>query len=185
MRAAIPIRRLLILALLAVLLAAGGYRALSYHRIHRFDPLIRSAAERNGVDPALLSAVIWRESNYRPDCTGKAGEIGLMQIREPAGREWAQACAITDFSQDSLFNPCTNIEAGTWYLARALKRWKGRDDPAPFALAEYNAGLTHARRWAALPGAETAEGFQQAVTYPSTKSYIRTILSRYRTTTTN
>jgi soluble lytic murein transglycosylase len=184
MKAAAPtilLRSLLALVLLAAL-AALGIRGLAHHRRHRFDRLIRSAAARNGIDPALVSAVIWRESNFLPHRTGKAGEIGLMQIREPAAREWARACSLTHFQRDDLFNACTNIEAGTWYLARALKRWGGRDQPEPFALAEYNAGLTHARRWAALPGADTAQGFQEAVTYPSTRLYIRDILNRYRKT---
>ncbi len=178
MSAVTSIKRLLLLLALIVALTAAFMRGLTYMREHRFDPLIRSAAARNGVDPALVSAVIWRESSYLPNRTGKAGEMGLMQIREPAGREWARACSIADFQPEHLYNPCTNIEAGTWYLARALKRWSNRDRPAPYALAEYNAGLTHARRWAALPGGETAQGFQEAVTFPSTRSYIREILNR-------
>jgi soluble lytic murein transglycosylase len=165
---------------LAAVIGIAVYKGLSYRREHRFDRLIASAAARNNLDPALVSALIWRESNYRPGITGKAGEIGLMQVREPAGREWAKACSIADFRQDHLFNPCTNIEAGTWYLARAMRRWESRDYPAAYALAEYNAGPSNARRWAALPGAETALGFQEAVTYPSTRAYIRDILTRSR-----
>lgn len=163
---------------LALLLAAGGVLLGRYRREHRYDALIASAAARNGLDPALVSAVIWRESRYRPDQAGKAGEIGLMQIREPAAREWAKACSLDGFEPAHLWSPVTNIEAGTWYLARAMKRWAGRDEPAAFALAEYNAGLTHARRWAAQPGAGTAEGFQAGITYPSTRAYIRDILTR-------
>ena len=105
MTSASSIRRLLLLLALIVALTAAVMRGLTYMREHRFDPLIRSAAARNGVDPALVSAVIWRESNYLPNRTGKAGEMGLMQIREPAGREWARACSIANFQTDLLYNP--------------------------------------------------------------------------------
>lgn len=181
MTAVSKLRRLLLaLALLGALLA-GLSRGLRYYREHRYDSLIRTAAFRYNIDPALVSAVIWRESRYQAHCTGRAGEIGLMQVREPAGREWARAAFIPDFKKSDLFDPGTNILAGSWYLARALRRWEGRDEPAPFALAEYNAGLTHARRWAAMPGAETGAGFLSAVTFPSTRAYIDAILTRYRT----
>jgi soluble lytic murein transglycosylase len=180
MSAASKIPSWVLLPVLLAVLAGGFVRALAHHRAHRFDPLIRTASLRYGTDPALVSAVIWKESGYHPDRRGKAGEIGLMQIREPAAREWARAAEIPNFQFDHLLDPGTNIMAGTWYLARALKRWEGRDEPAPYALAEYNAGLTHARRWAAMPGAETGAGFSNAVTFPTTRAYIRDILTRYR-----
>lgn len=169
---------LLLAGTLAVFLA--GSRWLDFRREHRYDPLIRAAAARYEADPALVSAVIWRESGYHAGRTGKAGEIGLMQVREAAGREWAKSAGVPEFRAGDLFDPGTNILAGTWYLSRALRRWSDRDNPASFALAEYNAGLTHARRWAAEPGAETAAGFCEAVTFPSTRAYIRDVLTRYR-----
>ncbi|MFO7535541.1 MAG: lytic transglycosylase domain-containing protein [Kiritimatiellia bacterium] len=174
--------------LLLSLIAAGALaaplllRAYRRHREHRFDSLIEAAAVRHGVDAKLVSAVIWRESGYRPDRVGRAGEIGLMQVCEPAAREWARAAAARDFQQDHLYDPGTNILAGTWYLGRALRRWGARDEPESFALAEYNAGLTHARRWAALAADGTSSNFQEAVTFPTTRAYIRAILNRYQRT---
>ncbi len=182
MTAVSQIRRVLLALIFFAALAAGLFLGLRHYREHRYDRLIQTAASRYGLDPALVSAVIWRESLYRADCLGSAGEIGLMQVREPAGREWAHASSIRNFEKSHLADPGTNILAGSWYLARALHRWEGRDDPAPFALAEYNAGLTHARRWAAMPGAETGAGFINAVTFPTTRAYINTILTRYRKT---
>ena len=182
MTSASSLRRFALFLLLLAVLGAGLSRGLAYYREHRYDGLIRAAALQYGVDPALVSAVIWRESNYRADRVGRAGEIGLMQVREPAAREWARAAGAPEFSAAHLYDPGTNILAGTWYLARALRRWAERDDPATFALAEYNAGLTHARHWAALPGSETAAGFSAAISFPSTRAYIGDILTRYRRT---
>ena len=36
-------------------------------RFHQLDPLIVDAANRNGIDPMLLKAIIWRESRFRPE----------------------------------------------------------------------------------------------------------------------
>jgi len=45
-------------------------------------------------------------------------------------------------------------------------------------LAEYNAGITHARRWAKENPTLTAKDFLEAMDFPTTKAYIRTILRR-------
>ncbi|MCX6890586.1 MAG: transglycosylase SLT domain-containing protein [Verrucomicrobia bacterium] len=55
------------------------------------DIPIRAAARRYKVEPALVKAVVWRESRFHPQARGRAQEIGLMQIRETAAQEWADA----------------------------------------------------------------------------------------------
>jgi soluble lytic murein transglycosylase len=149
------------------------------HRVHRFDNLIIENGSRFHVDPRLISALIWRESRFDPNCVGTHQEVGLMQITETAAREWADTYDISQFTRNDLFNPSTNIQAGTWYLARAIRRWSDRSDPLPFALAEYNAGRSNAQRWAAKSGHSTKK-FMEAITYPSTRKYITDILTRYR-----
>src|SRR5262249_40527326 len=116
-------------------------------RFHRFDPIIVEVAGRHKVGPALVKGLIWRESKLLPTKEGLAGERGLMQVSETAASEWAKAEKIASFVPTDLFDPKTNIEAGTWYLAQALNRWKAKDDPIPFALAEYNAGRRNVQRW--------------------------------------
>ena len=179
------LRYLIVPAALAGLLLLGSWtlwRTAGRRREHRYDALIQAAASRYGVDPGLIAAVIWRESGFRANRVGRAGEVGLMQVREPAARDWARASSLTDFRATDLTDPGTNILAGTWYLSRALRRWSARDCPAAYALAEYNAGPTHARRWAAAPGADTAAGFEAAITFPSTRRYVRDVLRRARET---
>ena len=48
-----------------------------------FDREILAAAANHNINPALIKAVIWRESKFNPNATGKRGEIGLMQIMRP------------------------------------------------------------------------------------------------------
>jgi soluble lytic murein transglycosylase len=151
-------------------------------RFGRYDALITQAARRYGVPPELIKAVIWRESRFQPDKTGQHGERGLMQITEGAASDWARAEKIETFVPTDLFDPKVNIEAGAWYLKKALEHWGDKDDPVPFALAEYNAGRTRVKRWVVDSGrGETAGAvdLQTAMDFPGTKSYIAAIVARY------
>ncbi len=149
------------------------------HRVHRFDLLVIEASRQAGVDPRLISSLIWKESRFNPNSVGTHQEVGLMQVTETAAREWAAARRITTFSRTDLFDPSTNLQAGAWYLARAIRRWSIYPDPLPFALAEYNAGLSNAKRWAGESGPNPRK-FVEAISYPTTRKYVRDILTRYR-----
>ncbi|MEI6083118.1 MAG: lytic transglycosylase domain-containing protein [Verrucomicrobiota bacterium] len=161
------------------ILAAGTVYTRWRFREQRYNRIIEEVATANSVDKFLIKAVIRRESEFDPDVLGRAGEIGLMQVTEGAGRDWARGTGRKDFTKDLLWNERTNIEAGTWYLARALRRWQGRDDPVPFALAEYNAGLGHCLRWLPNREATTAEEFRNAISFPTVRRYIETVMEYY------
>ncbi len=156
--------------------------ALSLGRYEKYDALIKQAAQRYGVSAELIKAVIWRESRFQPGKVGSHGERGLMQITENAAADWALAEKIETFAPTDLFDPKVNIEAGTWYLKRALTHWSAKDNPVPFALAEYNAGRTRVKRWVKNSGqgdTASAEDLQTAMDFPMTKSYITSIVARY------
>ena len=116
----------------------------------------------------LVKAVVWRESRFDPQKLGGAGERGLMQVSEIAARDWAQEHRIENFRVEELFDPKTNLEAGTWYLRRAMLHWQEVRDPTPFALAVYNAGASRAQRWAGGDGTRpiSAKAFQQEYRFP-------------------
>ena len=189
------LRTLILIAILAALLAAGlllyssrdpAYIAREWvngSQFWAYDDHIRSVSAKHGLDPMLIKAVVWRESTFRPEKVGTSGERGLMQVTEPAAQDWAKAEKVETFVPTDLFDPRTNIEIGAWYLARALERWKGRADPIPFALAEYNAGRSRVDRWVAETNlAEKAEApdLLAIMDFPTTKGYIAEITRRYR-----
>ena len=74
------------------------------------------------------------------------------------------------------------LAAGAWYLRRAFQHWEHQKKPAIFALAEYNAGASRARRWANndpdTPISEQA--FRKNIDFPSTRSYVTSVLQRYQ-----
>lgn len=167
-----------------ILLALIGFFVLwiwgkrDFQRQTLFDPYIEEASQRYKISPEIIRSVIWRESDFDPNASGKAAERGLMQVTPLAGEEWATAEKITSFQPSDLYDPRTNIMAGSWYLSRARQRWQEADKPLVFALAEYNAGRTNARRWASGLEKPVAAAFLENIDFPTTKAYILAILKR-------
>jgi soluble lytic murein transglycosylase len=158
-----------------------SWRALG--RFDDYDALIIDTANKHGIDPMLIKAVIWRESTFQHDKMGTRGERGLMQVGEGAARDWAAAEKIETFVPTDLFDAKTNCDVGAWYLKKALVRWKTKADPVPFALAEYNAGRTRVDRWIAatdLGENVTGADLLAAIDFPSTRRYVEDITRRYR-----
>ena len=184
----------LILCVLLALAAGFGYLAMrsgdpiytfyewmSPARFKQYDRLIRLVAMEHHLDPMLVKAVVWRESRFDPKKHGGAGERGLMQVSEKAANEWARENKIDNFRVEKLFDPKTNLEAGTWYLRRAFEHWETQSDPMPFALAEYNAGASRAQRWSGGNGADamSAQTFLKKIDFPGTRKYVDSIIARY------
>src|ERR1700730_17785400 len=68
----------------------------------RFDALIVKVAREYDLDPRLIKAVVWRESRFQADMTGRNGERGLMQVSEVAARDWATAKGVRDLRPEQL-----------------------------------------------------------------------------------
>jgi soluble lytic murein transglycosylase len=153
-------------------------RLLRRHDEGRFDTQILAAAQRYQIDPALVKAVIWKESRFNPRARGKAGEIGLMQIREDAAFEWADAEKIRGFYHEQILDPEKNIRCGTFYLSKLLKRYTQADDPLPYALADYNAGRANVLRWNKGAAQTNSAAFLARMDYPGTREYAQKVIQR-------
>src|ERR1044072_3406226 len=149
---------------------------LSPARFRQYDQLIRAIATEYEFDRMLRKAVVWRERRFDTHKIGTAGERGLMQVTAKAAQEWAQENHDENFRVEELFDPKVNLEAGTWYLSRAVRHWAAQAGPIPFALAEYNAGASRAQRWA---GGEDvvipAKTFRSKIDFPGPRKYVDTI----------
>jgi soluble lytic murein transglycosylase len=143
------------------------------------DGPIRAAAQRYGMEPALVKAIVWRESHFHPRVRGRAEEIGLMQLQEEAAREWAGAEHLDGFEHEHCFDPGTNTLAGTWYLRKLLRRYAQTDNPLPYALADYNAGRGNVLKWNQRAGATNSATFIEQIGFPGTKAYVRSVMRRY------
>lgn len=148
------------------------------HRERRAEAYILDAARQYAVDPVLVKAVVWRESRFREDARGTSGEVGLMQVGAMAAEEWARAEKVAGFQHLDLLDGRRNTLAGTWYLAKLLRRYPRADRPEAFALADYNAGRANVLRWLAGAGATNSEVFLGQMDFPGTRDYVRAILER-------
>jgi soluble lytic murein transglycosylase len=187
------LRKLMLVLALAASVAAGlliwfspdplyaAQEVFSFGRYSKYNALISEMAQKHKVDPALVKAMIWRESGFHQNKLGSKGERGLMQVGEAAAADWARAAKIETFVPTDLFEPRTNLDVGAWYLSRALEKWKEKDDPIAFALAEYNAGASRVDRWMAATGAGSdadAHDLISAIDFPSTRRYVEETLAR-------
>ena len=167
---------IILLVIIADLAALWWWR--EYQLDHSQDAIIIAASSIYEMDPALIKAVIWRESRFNPEARGAAGELGLMQIRDMAAGEWAKAEGITNFHHGQLINAKSNVLAGTWYLKKAISHHQHTDDPVVYGLAEYNAGRSHVLKWNSGDAATNSVAFIEAIEFPATKEYILSIGKR-------
>ncbi len=118
-----------------------------------FAAQITDAAQRNGIDPALLAGLIKQESGFDPAAQSGAGATGLTQLMPGT----AAALGVTDPT-----DPEQSIDGGARYLAQQLKTFG--NDPAK-ALAAYNAG----------PGA--VQKFNGIPPYAETQNYVKSVMA--------
>ena len=142
------------------------------------DDNILAASRKYGVDPALVKAVIWRESRFDPDALGSKGEVGLMQIMPATGGEWAKAQQVPLFAKLMLRDPRRNIDCGTWYLGKLLRRYPATDNPLPYALADYNAGRGNVLKWMKGVASTNSAAFIDEIGFSSTRGYVRAVMER-------
>jgi soluble lytic murein transglycosylase len=121
---------------------------------------------------------MWRESWFNPGVRGGHGELGLMQITEIAADEWAEAERVKNFQPEQLLDPATNAFAGAFYLAKLLKRYPQTDNPAAYALADYNAGRGRVLRWLGGAAATNGAAFLEQMDFPGTKKYVLAVMRR-------
>lgn len=168
---------LVMVALGAVLWLIDCYRTW---KENSQDPFILAASTRYGVDPALVKAVVWRESRFDPYARGRKGEVGLMQIMKDTGGEWAKATKRTLLIHTQLFDPTLNTDCGAWYLRRLLLRYPRTDNCVPYALADYNAGRGNVLKWLQGSAATNSAEFIEHIGFPSTREYVRSTMERYQ-----
>jgi soluble lytic murein transglycosylase-like protein len=132
---------------------AGQAAAASAGGPTAYDAEIAAAAQRHGIDPALLKALIRAESNFNPNAVSPAGAQGLTQLMPATAR----ALGVTN-----PFDPAQAIDAGARYLRQQLDRFGGDER---LALAAYNAGPGAVQRYGGVPP------------YAETQAYVERVLA--------
>jgi len=118
-----------------------------------YEVLAREHAERAGVDPALVLAIMHTESAFNPKARSPVGAMGLMQLMPKV----AKAYGVED-----AYDPGQNLRGATELLADLIRRHGGRFDDV---VAAYNAGGVAVRAAGGIP-------------YPRTRNYVSRVHQR-------
>ncbi len=139
---------------------------LQHPNVPTVEPLIRQAANKHGIDPALVKAVIAAESGFNPQAVSPKGAIGLMQVIPDTGARYGVTGDARRTAAQKLADPKTNITTGVRYLSDLLRMFSGNLE---LVLAAYNAG----------EGAVQKHG-NDIPPYAETQNYVKTVLQFYR-----
>jgi Transglycosylase SLT domain/Domain of unknown function (DUF4124) len=93
-----------------------------------YSHLIDDAARANGLQPALIRAVLMAESGGDPRAVSPRGARGLMQLMPATARQYGVG---------NSFDPEQNIRAGSQYLRDLTDHYR---NDLELVLAAYNAG---------------------------------------------
>lgn len=131
---------------------------------------VEQSAEKYGLDPHFVYAVIKAESGFDSQAVSPKGACGLMQIT-PETAEWIFEKMGAEQKSD-IFLPEVNIELGSWYLEYLGEEFGG-DRVA--VLAAYNAGPANVKSWIEEKGGIDAE----SVPFAETREYITKTMDFY------
>ncbi len=118
---------------------AAPQHSSATQRVRSLRGLIERAAADEGVDPALVAAMIAQESGGDPEAVSPAGARGLMQLMPATARM---------LGVEDVFDPLQNVSGGVRYISQLLERFGGEEK---LALAAYNAGPGTVDRYGGVP----------------------------------
>ncbi|HIT52878.1 MAG TPA: lytic transglycosylase domain-containing protein [Candidatus Fimivicinus intestinavium] len=161
----------LLFAAAVALITAVSYRSMlkAFYPLRQTELVERYAAE-NGLDEALVYAVIKTESDFKPGAVSAANAKGLMQLTLPTF-QWLQTKTGEQLSSDALFDEETNVRYGTLFL-RLLQEEFGSTQEV---LAAYHAGRGQVNRWLEDPGVSSDGKTLDHIPIPETAHYVKKV----------
>jgi soluble lytic murein transglycosylase-like protein/TolA-binding protein len=149
--------------------------ASDYPAPYRFQ--VVSEAKKRGLDPRLVLAIMKQESAFKPNAKSPSAARGLLQLTIDAAQKYAKRAGIKQLTDDSLYQPGTNIAVGSEYLIELSRMFAG----LPEAIAaSYNGGEDNVARWLGRTNQSDEGVFAAEVGFTESKNYVFKVISYYR-----
>ncbi|MBR1736404.1 MAG: lytic transglycosylase domain-containing protein [Firmicutes bacterium] len=137
------------IALIKIIIVLAAFIALAIAAVNYFFPMkyedtIERCAKKYGLEESLVYAVINTESHFEETAVSGKSACGLMQIMKPTAEWIAVKSGMTDYKEEKICDPDTNIELGCWYLSYLIKKY---DNDMTLVIAAYNAGEGNVTKW--------------------------------------
>lgn len=140
-----------------------------------YADIIKGAAQRVGLDPFFVAAVIREESSYDPRARSWVGAVGLMQLMPETARVVAAEAGVSFTEPAGLWEPPVNIALGAHYLARLRARFQ---EPL-LAVAGYNAGPHRVQRWLGERPSADLEEFVDQIPFDETRAFVKRVFTSW------
>lgn len=148
--------------------------------------------EQLKIDPALVLAIVRRESGFDPNAGSHAGAQGLMQLIPSTYHYMVKKHSALDVqvaeasdksylrvagAKGGIKDPSVNLTVGQSYL-RYLQEQPYIGQNIVYLIAAYNAGPGNMQAWAAQPN-EDPLLFIESIPYRETRDYVKNVMADY------
>ncbi len=154
------------------MLAAVAFFTLRYLYPKQYFQEVEKYSQQYGIDTDLVYAVIKCESNFDKDALSHASAYGLMQITRETYEWAAKREKDSDFDNNSLFDPDTNIRYGCVIYSIFQNEF---ESPA-VCLAAYNAGRGRVKSWLSDKNYSQDGKTLDKIPFSETENYVKKVL---------
>ena len=170
-------RNLLIIFLIVILILSGisfflVYQGTKNYAI-QYGEVITEQAEKFGLEPTLVAAIVDTESSFNPSAESHQGARGLMQLL-PKTAKWVASQISIEYDDEKMWDPEYNVELGSYYLSYLVGHFQNIE----FAVAAYNGGLNAVDSWIAdgLISRDT-DSFSE-IPFEETRDYVKKVMHK-------
>ncbi len=140
-----------------------------------YEELVERYRKLSGFPDYYLYTIMRKESGFNPHTHSYADAQGLLQMIPPTTERVVPHLGI-EYTEDLLFDPERNIQAGAWYIGRLLKKFRNQ---VPIGAGSYNSGPRAVMRWLKRNGQRPIDEFVELVSYRQSRNYMKRTTETY------
>lgn len=159
---------------LTIFFGINFYQNIKYPLIYQNEILL--ASNEYQIEPYVIASMINVESSFNPFAKSNKGAVGLMQLM-PSTAEWlAGKIGFSNYTENSLTQPQTNILLGTYYLRYLTDKFADKT----VVFCAYNAGEGVVKSWLENNSYSDNGTTLKNIPYPETQNYITKLYDNFK-----